>query len=90
MTEVYIIFLLFLYGSNILRTASVCLFLCVSEGEIIICLFWGGLSFWGKKDGHLIHTMQELQFFGPSVDDQAVSLSDDGTTIIIDFCQALS
>ena len=23
--------------------------------------------------------------FGPSVDDQAVSLSDDGTTIIIDF-----
>ena len=25
---------------------------------------------------------------GPSVDDQAVSLSDDGTTIIIDFCQA--
>ena len=25
------------------------------------------------------------QFIGPSVDDQAVSLSDDGTTIIIDF-----
>ena len=25
------------------------------------------------------------QLFGPSVDDQAVSLSDDGTTIIIDF-----
>ena len=24
-------------------------------------------------------------YFGPSVDDQAVSLSDDGTTIIIDF-----
>ena len=27
--------------------------------------------------------------FGPSVDDQAVSLSDDGTTIIIDFSLSL-
>ena len=26
-----------------------------------------------------------IQVFGPSVDDQAVSRSDDGTTIIIDF-----
>ena len=28
--------------------------------------------------------------FGPSVDDQAVSLSDDGTTIIIDFFSSFS
>ena len=28
--------------------------------------------------------------FGPSVDDQAVSLSDDGTTIIIDFLVRVS
>jgi hypothetical protein len=27
----------------------------------------------------------EYEYIGPSVDDQAVSLSDDGTTIIIDF-----
>ena len=29
--------------------------------------------------------VDEMLDFGPSVDDQAVSLSDDGTTIIIDF-----
>ena len=27
----------------------------------------------------------DYSFIGPSVEDQAVSLSDDGTTIIIDF-----
>ena len=33
----------------------------------------------------VIPLLSPVQHFGPSVDDQAVSLSDDGTTIIIDF-----
>jgi hypothetical protein len=36
-----------------------------------------------RHDGTII--IIDFFSFGPSVDDQAVSLSDDGTTIIIDF-----
>ena len=38
-------------------------------------------SFWPNH----LWKWSDIQNFGPSVDDQAVSLSDDGTTIIIDF-----
>ena len=38
-----------------------------------------------RHDGSTIIIDFFSSSFGPSVDDQAVSLSDDGTTIIIDF-----
>ena len=37
------------------------------------------------KDADGARTRSDQFNIGPSVDDQAVSLSDDGTTIIIDF-----